>query len=150
MLAAGTGPTPRALWETALRCHQAHDIDGFAALFAPDGAMELPFAVPGLPARMTGPDEIHRALAPVWRASRDSGRRAVRYAPLAVHTTYDPEVIVAELELHGEDAAGAGYRLRYVHVVHERNGRIALLRDYVDARAIAERIAAAATSSPTG
>jgi ketosteroid isomerase-like protein len=45
--------------------------------------------------------------------------------------------------LHGEDGAGSAYRLSYVHVVRVRDGRIALLRDYIDARAIAERIAAA-------
>jgi ketosteroid isomerase-like protein len=152
LLAPSSGPTPREVWEAALRCHQRNDIDGFAAMFAPDGVMEFPFGVPGLPRRMIGSDEIHRTLAPVWHASHDSGRRSVRYELLAVHTTCDPELIVAEFEMVVENsaAASAGYRLSYVHVVRVRAGKIVLLRDYVDARAIAERLAAPAIAATPG
>jgi ketosteroid isomerase-like protein len=142
LMTSRSGPTPRELWESALRCYQMHDVDRYAAMFTPDGVIELPFTVPGLPGRLTGPDEIYRTLAPLWRASRDSGRRAIRYEPVAVHTTCDPDVIVAEFEVVGEDGSGAAYRLPYVHVVRVRDGRIALLRDYVDSRRIAERLAA--------
>jgi len=141
-----TGPTPRAIWEAALRCHQQGDIAGYAALFAPEGVMELPFSVPGLPSRLVGGAEIERVLAPVWQRSRASGG-TVGYEPKAVHQTCDPDVIVAELDLVGETATGARYRLSYVHVVRVDGGRIALLRDYVDARAIAERLAGRAAPS---
>jgi ketosteroid isomerase-like protein len=47
-------------------------------------------------------------------------------------------------------AASAGYRLSYVHVVRVRAGKIVLLRDYVDARAIAERLAAPAIAATPG
>jgi len=142
LMTPSSGPTPRAIWEAMLGCHQRGDIDGFAAMFEPDGVMELPFALPGVPARLAGPDEIRRTLAPLWRASRERGRRVIRYEPVAVHTTCDPDLIVCELALVGEDGAGAGYRLLYVHVVRVRGGRIALLRDYADVRAIAEQLAA--------
>lgn len=52
-----------------------------------------------------------------------------------------------------ENTASAGYRLSYVHVVRVRGGKIVLLRDYVDAHAIAERLAmlaVAATPTTTG
>ena len=142
--APSVSPTPYDLWAAALRCYEQRDIDGFASLFAPDGVMEIPFAVPGIPDRLAGRDEIHRTLGPVWRAAQTGGHRVLRHETIAAHTTGDPGTVVVEFAVFGEDAAGAGYRLAYVHVIHVRDGRIALLRDYVDARAIAERRAAAA------
>jgi ketosteroid isomerase-like protein len=141
-----SGPTPREIWEAALRCHQQGDLAGYVALFEPDGAMELPFTLPGVPARIAGAAEIERVLSPLWQRSRASGRRTIGYEPKAVHQTCDPDVIIAEFDLLGETGAGERYRLSYVHVVRVRNGRIALLRDYVDARALAERLAGAAPS----
>jgi ketosteroid isomerase-like protein len=150
LLAPSSGPTPLDVWQATMRCYLQRDIDGFANLFAPDGVMELPFAVPGVASRMTGRDEIHRTLAPLWHASAATGVRVLGHEVLAAHSG-DPSAVAVEFEVFGEEATGATYRLRYVHALRiDRDGRIALLRDYVDARVLAERRAAviAAAGSP--
>ena len=64
-----------------------------------------------------------------------------------VHETLDPEVIVVEVELHGEVAAtGERYRLPYVQVARVRDGAIVSFRDYFGAgtvRVLAAALAAA-------
>ena len=136
--------TPREIWEAAIARHQAADIEGYVAMFAPDGIIELPVNVPGIPARLAGREEILRTLGPLWRAVRDSGRRVLRYDLTAVHTTTDANAAIIEFDAVGEHPGGETYQLSYVHVVHVRDGQIALLRDYVDTRRIAERLAAIA------
>jgi ketosteroid isomerase-like protein len=112
-------------------------------MFTPDGVVELPFPLPGMPRRIEGRDAIRRVLAPVWRAQKDSGRLIERIDPRAVHETDDPGLVVIEFDLHGVEASGTPYRLSYVHVVTVRDGRIAVLRDYVDAGAIRDRLRSA-------
>lgn len=131
------------VWEEALRFVRERDLDGYAGMFAPDGVVELPFPLPGMPHRIEGREAIRRVLAPVWRAQKDSGRRIERVEPLAVHETHDPELVVIEFDLHGVEPSGTPYRLSYVHVVTARDGRIAVLRDYVDTGAVRDRVRAA-------
>jgi ketosteroid isomerase-like protein len=131
------------VWEEALRFVRERDLDGYAGMFAPDGVVELPFPLPGMPRRIEGRDAIRRVLAPVWRAQKDSGRRIEKVDPVVVHQTHDPGLVVIELDLHGVEASGTPYRLSYVHVVTVRDGHIALLRDYVDTSAIRQRMRSA-------
>jgi uncharacterized protein len=50
-----------------------------------------------------------------------------------IHETADPEVIVAEYELHGEMAGpGEAFSVRFAMVVTVRDGRIVHSRDYSD------------------
>jgi ketosteroid isomerase-like protein len=114
--------------------------DGYASRFAPEGVVELPFPLPGMPRRREGREAVRGVLAPVWRAQRDAGRRIENVDPIVVHPVHDPELVVLELEMHGVDASATHYRLSYVHVVTVRAGRIAHLRDHVDTNAIRERI----------
>ena len=79
----------------------------------------------------------------MWRAQKESGRRIQKVDPIAVHGAHDPELVVIEFDLHGVEASGTPYRLSYVHVVTVRDGRIAVLRDYVDTNAIRERMRSA-------
>ncbi len=131
------------VWEEALRFVRARDLDGYAGMFAPDGVVELPFPLPGMPPRIEGREEIRRVLAPVWRAQRESGRRLEAVDPVAIHETPDPGIIVIEFDLRGVESNGTPYRLSYVHVVTVRDSRIAVLRDYVDTAAIRQRMASA-------
>jgi ketosteroid isomerase-like protein len=128
------------VWEEALRFVRERDIDGYAGMFVPDGVVELPFPLPGMPRRIEGRDAIRMVLAPVWRAQKDSGRRIEKVDPIAVHEGHDPELVVIEFDVHGVEASGTPYRLAYVHVVTVRDGRIAVLRDYVDTSAIRQRM----------
>jgi ketosteroid isomerase-like protein len=131
------------VWEEALRFVRERNLDGYAEMFTLDGVVELPFPLPGMPRRIEGRDEIRRVLAPVWRAQKDSGRSIEGVDPRAVHETHDPGLVVIEFDLHGVEASGTPYRLSYIHVVTVRDGRIAVLRDYVDAGAIRERMRSA-------
>jgi ketosteroid isomerase-like protein len=131
------------VWEEALRFVRERDLDGYAGMFAPDGVVELPFPLPGMPHRIEGREEIRRVLAPVWRSQKDSGRRIERVDPVVVHETHDPELVVIEFDLHGVEASGTPYRMSYVHVVTVRDGRIAVLRDYVDTGAVRARMKSA-------
>jgi ketosteroid isomerase-like protein len=130
--------TPSALWERAHELVQEYDLGAFADLFAADGVMEFPFAPPGTPRRLVGPQEIRATLVPAGERARQAGRRILRYSPVVVHETADPEVIVAEFDLHGETADGESYEISYVQVLRAREGRIVSLRDYIDYRALAE------------
>jgi ketosteroid isomerase-like protein len=124
------------------------NLDGYAEMFTPDGVVELPFPLPGMPRRIEGREEIRRVLAPVWRAQKDSGRRIDEVAPRAVHETPESGLVAIEFDLHGVEASGAPYHLSYVHVVAVRDGRIAVLRDYVDTGSIRERARSALDEGP--
>jgi ketosteroid isomerase-like protein len=128
------GPGPRAVWEEAHRHVRDYDADGFAETFAVDGLMELPF-VAGVPPRLEGREEIRRLLTPAMCAANDAGRKITGYDPPVVHATEDPEVVVVECDLNGEDAAGKAYRLPYAQILRVRDGRIVVLRDYFDSAA---------------
>jgi ketosteroid isomerase-like protein len=138
------------VWEEALRFVRERNLDGYAEMFTPDGVVELPFPLPGMPRRMQRRqrnetrDEIRRVLAPVWRAQKDGERRIERVDARAVHEADDPGLVVIVFDVHGVEASGTPYRLAYVHVVTVRDGRIAVLSDDVDARAIRERMRSAA------
>jgi uncharacterized protein len=127
------------VWEEALRFVRERDLDGYTGMFAPDGVVELPLPLPGMPRRVEGREEIRRVLAPVWRAQRENGSRLEKVDGVVLHETLDPEIVVIEFDLHGVEASGMPYRLSYVHVVTVRDGRIATLRDYVDTNAIQQR-----------
>ncbi len=131
--------TPRAVFE---RLHRAvrddYDMDTQADLYAPDGILEMPFAPAGAPRRIAGREEIRRVLRVAGERARQSGRRIVAYRDLVVRETDNPEVIVAEFELHGEVAAtGATYRLSFIQVLRVRGGQIVAMRDYFDSQALA-------------
>ncbi len=131
--------TPR---QVVARLHERvrddYDMDGQADLYAPDGILELPFAPLGAPRRIVGREAIRAFLGAAGMRARLAGRRIVRYDPLVLHETADPEVIVAEFDLHGEMAeTGAAYRLSFIQVLRVRDGQIVSMRDYFDPRALA-------------
>jgi uncharacterized protein len=64
-----------------------------------------------------------------------SGRSPVTYEGfenLTVWETTDPEVIIAEYEIAGTGADGAGFRIPQLLVLRVRDGRIALTRSYLN------------------
>jgi uncharacterized protein len=124
--------TPRAVFDRAHELVREYDLDGFAGMFAHDGVMEIPFAS----RRLEGRAEIRRVLGPAVRRARER-HRIVRYDPLVVHETADPEAIVVEFDLHGEVlATGEPYRISYIQVLRARGGEIASLRDYWNPQAL--------------
>ena len=124
--------SPREVFERLHeRVRDDYDMDGQADLYAPGGVLELPFAPPGAPRQIRGREEIRAFLRAAGHRVRQAGRRIVRYDPVVVHETADPEVIVAEFELHGEvSATGAAYHMPFIQVLRVRDGQIVSMRDY--------------------
>lgn len=131
-------PGPREVFELLHeRVRDDYDMDGQADLYAPAGTLELPFAPPVVPRRIRGRDEIRKVLGAAGQRARDAGRRILRYDPLVVHETADPEVIVAEFDLHGEVAAtGEAYRMPFIQVMRVRDGQTVSMRDYFTGEAL--------------
>lgn len=118
--------TPREVFDRAVRLLLAHDMAGFAGLWAVDGTMEFPFAVPGGVRRLEGRAAVADYLSD-YTSIVD-----VRTVPApVVHTTGDPEVIVAEFAAEGVAVAtGEPYRMPYVAVIRVRDGEIVEYRDH--------------------
>jgi uncharacterized protein len=136
--AASSPVAPREVFKLLHeRVRDDYDMDGQADLYAQDGTLELPFAPPGVPRRIRGREEIREYLRAAGQRARQAGRRIVRYDPVVVHETADPEVIVAEFELHGEvTATGGAYRMPFIQVLRVRDGRILSMRDYFAGEAL--------------
>src|SRR5689334_19905835 len=117
----GVSPSPREVWEQALRHHQQGDFDAYADMFAVDGVMEVHFAPEGFPRRMEGREEIRRTLGHYWAAAKKRGRRMLGFTPSAVHESRDPEVVIVEFDVHSE-LDGETYSTSYVHIVRARAG----------------------------
>lgn len=112
----------------------AHDMAGFAGLWAVDGTMEFPFAPAGSPQRLEG----RAAVAEYLRDYTDMAD--VQAIPgRTVHQTVDPDVVVVEFAVDGAAVrTGRPYRMRYICVITVRDGEIAGYRDYWNPLAAAE------------
>jgi hypothetical protein len=107
----------------------------FADLFAADGVLTYPFAVPGHPAELRGRDAIRAFFAGLGQ-SRElftmAGIDAVTWQ------TDDPEVAVTQITHHGQsNVTGAPYRLTALGVIRVRDGMIVRYEDYMDPIALA-------------
>jgi len=102
----------------------------FADLFAVDGVLEYPFAMPGQPPVLRGREAIRHHFA----AAAELGRPFVQDEVTAtVRQTDDPEVVVTEIEHHGRSLlTGEPYRFLALGVVRVRHGEIVSYQDYMD------------------
>lgn len=116
-----------------------HDMDGFVDLFAADGIIEMPFAGPGLPARLSG----QQAIREYARRTEAAPIRIDDLQDTAVYQTDDPEVVVVEqmskvtLTSTGKQAGTPS-----IKVIRIRDGKIVLFRDYVNSQGLAELLRA--------
>jgi uncharacterized protein len=129
--------TLREVWEHLVSHQVTRDIDGWASCFAADGVMEWPFRLKGVPARVEGQEAIRAALAPVWERARNANRRISGHDHVVFHETTDPEVIIVEFDIVGETARGP-FRQAVVYLLRIRDGRLVLLREFVDTAALSE------------
>lgn len=107
-----------------------------ADLYAPDGVHEWPFALPGVPRRLTGQEEIRAFFSRAAGASRFEFHE---FRNVVVHETADPEVIIAEYDIHGQvTTTGRSFVFSYILVLRVRDGRIVSLRDYLNPLAMNE------------
>ena len=107
----------------------------FADLFAVDGMLAYPFALPGQPPELRGRDAI-RAFFGERRDSRELF--AIEGVEALILETDDPEVVVTEITHHGQSKmTGAPYRFTALAVIRVRDGEIVRYDDYMDPIALA-------------
>jgi len=113
------------------------DTEGFVDLFAPDGAIELPFAGPDLPSRLDG----RQAIRDFASRAAASPLRIEDLETVALHHTSDPEVVIVEL-LSRVTLAPTDRRLavRSIQVFRIRDGKIVLFRDYFNPNGLADAL----------
>lgn len=116
--------------------------EGLAELYAPAAVHEWPFPFPGARSRLSGQAEIQAYFRRMLTGG--AGRfRFERFGNVVIHDTADPEVIVAEYDIHGTVlATGRPFAFSYVMVLRVRDGRITHLRDYLDPLAMTRAAAA--------
>ncbi|MEN3263171.1 nuclear transport factor 2 family protein [Pseudonocardia sp.] len=126
--------SPREVVEQVRRMVAGEGV-AFADLFAADGVLTYPFAVPGMPRELRGRDAI---LAYHGAASEQRRMLEIEGVDVLVRETDDPEVVVAEIEHHGHShGTGGPYRFRALGVIRVRDGEIVTYDDYMDPIAMA-------------
>jgi ketosteroid isomerase-like protein len=127
--------TPREIAEQVRRMVAGEGVV-FADLFAADGVLSYPFAVPGVqPEELRGRDAI-RAFFPGAGQSRQLF--AKEGVDAIVRETDDPEVVVTEITHYGRSlVTGAPYRLTALGVIRVRDGEIVRYDDYMNPVALA-------------
>ena len=110
----------------------------FADLFAADGVLAYPFALPGQPAELRGRDVIREYFSGMERAR---GLFVLEGVDAVVRETDDPEVVVTEITHHGTSAlTGEPYRHLALGVIRVRDGEIVHYDDYMDPIAVARLV----------
>lgn len=126
--------TPREVAELVRRMVAGEEVE-FASLFAADGVLTYPFALPGQPPELRGRDAIRAYFTQI------SGRRAafvMEGVDAVIRETDDPEVVVAEITHHGHSTVtDAPYQLKALGVIRVREGEIVQYDDYMNPLAVA-------------
>jgi ketosteroid isomerase-like protein len=125
----------REVWEHLVSHQVTRDIGGWINCFAVDGIMEWPFRLKGVPARLEGREAIRAAVEPVWERARKANRRITGHERVVFHQTTDPEVAIVEFDMLGETVRGP-FRQAMVYLLRVRDGRVVLLREFVDTSAL--------------
>ena len=113
-----------------------HDMVGFAQLWAPTGTMDFPFAAGDQPTHLDGRDAVVEYLR------HYTDMVDVRDVQVhAVHTTADPDTLVAEWAASGVVVTtGRPYRLPYIAVITVGPEGITGYRDYWNLAVVAEAL----------
>jgi uncharacterized protein len=142
--------TPREIAEQVRGMVAGEGVE-FADLFAEDGVLAYPFALPGQPAELRGRDAIRAFFAGLGGA-RDLF--VMEGVESVIRETDDPEVVVTEITHHGySKAANAPYRHLALGVIRVRDGQIVHYDDYMNPISLARllgrtsELAAALTAS---
>ena len=131
---------PQEIFERYVRAGaMTRNPDAVADLFTPDGVYEAPFVPEGhaFPRRLVGRAEIRAGLAAYYELSAGTGGTVnVEQSRYVLHTTADPDVFIAEIDTVVDGADGAT-TISLVQIFRVTEGKIALLRDYFAADAVA-------------
>ncbi|SRR5258708_3218861 len=101
-------------------------LDDRAELYAPDVVIEMPYAPAAMPSIVQGREELRtrmKAAEGLWSYDKVGN--------VHLHQTDDPEVVVAEYQVHGKvTATGKAFVFSYIMVTRVRDGLIVSTRDY--------------------
>ncbi|EPH46049.1 nuclear transport factor 2 family protein [Streptomyces aurantiacus] len=127
MPTAASGPSgPSELFREGIRLLLAHDVAGWADLFAEDGVAEFPFAPEGYPRRLEG-----RAAIGAYLRGLGDHIEYRAFPSIEIHETTAPETIVVEMRATGRAlATDAPFDMTYVVVITAEDGRFTRYRDY--------------------
>jgi ketosteroid isomerase-like protein len=104
-------------------------------LFAEDAVIDYPFALPA-PVRLDGIGAIRR-----YFATTATFPMKLRARNLVVHTTADPDVVIAEWDYDGvATSTGRVFRVSNITVSTIREGKIVASRDYHNHAVLADVI----------
>ncbi|WP_267877965.1 nuclear transport factor 2 family protein [Streptomyces spirodelae] len=135
MIQGSDRPGPREVLDRYHRAMLDMDADALAGLYADDGVHEFPFAFPGLPERFTGREEIRAGYHALWDGSP---ARPEEIRDVVVHPSTDGEVLTVEQTVSGTVAPeGRPFRFPGLLVLRVRDGRLVLVRDYMDGLGVA-------------
>jgi uncharacterized protein len=137
--------TPREIWEQIAAHQQTRDIDAYLACFADDAVLEWPFTPPGFPRRLEGREAIRSHVGPVWERAKQTNRQITGHEHLQIHETAGRDVVIIEFDLVGKSAAGP-WRQPMMYLLKVRDGRIVLLKEYVDTAGLSRLFQATAPS----
>jgi ketosteroid isomerase-like protein len=130
-----TAASTRAVFDRFLELAGSGKFRPIADLYAADAIVEMPFAPPGVPKRSGRPELVMRLEA----MDRDRPLAVERLDPVAVHETADPEMIVAEYDIHAVvTRTNRPVVLSFVTVMTVRDSLIVHARDYSNPLAQAE------------
>lgn len=128
-------PSPRQVFER-IQHISLHRDSPVADLYAPDGVHTWPFAFPGLPRELSGQEQIREFFS---RAAGSGRFEFHEFRDVVVHETTDPEVIIAEYDIHGRvTGTDRPFVFSYILVLRVRDGLIVSLRDYLNPLAMSE------------
>jgi uncharacterized protein len=125
--------TPHQAFERVKQAALAKD-SSYADLYAEDGVHEMPFAPPGVPRRIEGRENIRAFLG---RAAGAAPMTFTEFSNVRIHDTADKDTIICEYDLRGVvTRTGEPFVFGYILLLTVRDGRIALVRDYMDTLAM--------------
>ncbi|MEY9840323.1 nuclear transport factor 2 family protein [Streptacidiphilus sp. EB103A] len=102
--------------------------DELADLYAPDTVITNPFAPDGVPASVSGNEQLRTRMKAMGGLIRYDSVDEV-----TVHETRDPETVIVEFGVSGTIVASeTPFTLRFVNIVRVVDGLIAESRDYSD------------------
>jgi ketosteroid isomerase-like protein len=122
-----TGPADDAatVFAALLAAFERLDYDAVEALFAEDGAFDLPFRA-NEPRRIAG----QAAVGAFVRASMGEFLAAIRFTVKRLYPCVDREWIVAEYASEGRTVTGGRYANAYVGLMQVHDGRILLFKEH--------------------
>jgi uncharacterized protein len=127
--------TPREIAELVRKVVAGEEGVVFADLFAADGVLAYPFALPGQPPEVRGREAL-RALFTGMARRRELF--VMDGVDQVIFETNDPEVVVVEITHHGHSTVtDAPYEFRALGVIRVRDGEIVRYDDYMNPIALA-------------